>query len=345
MRKILNDINEALAVQKTYDGKKRSDLKDSDFLFPETKSFPIVSPTDVKDAISNYGRMSGKMTYDAFLRKLYNMCKRKGPSFVAALPQASKEKLGIKTESTDITTDTEDDSMLEDDAEYLNMACNALRNINSNIAAILNNINLDHVKENLTEPWVLGIIAVIEDNISSVHDFVKFNDPEDDSEEAEAARKKINHHKHQHKTKPTTNIPYRVIPGFLMRVGPSHNEQNEHESHEEPSENNEPTNDTDDAPSESPAGPAVNAGLSLVCDNCGSINEVGDETIMDEGYFTCASCGKMSTLASKSRPGLWENIRKKKEREGKDYKPAKRGDKDRPDSDQWKKLTEDNKKK
>jgi hypothetical protein len=46
-----------------------------------------------------------------------------------------------------------------------------------------------------------------------------------------------------------------------------------------------------------------------------------------------------------NRPGLWENIRKKREREGKDYKPAKRGDKDRPDSDQWKKLTKDNKKK
>jgi hypothetical protein len=39
------------------------------------------------------------------------------------------------------------------------------------------------------------------------------------------------------------------------------------------------------------------------------------------------------------KPGLWDNIRKKKEREGKNYKPAKRGDKDRPDSDQWKKLT------
>jgi hypothetical protein len=43
--------------------------------------------------------------------------------------------------------------------------------------------------------------------------------------------------------------------------------------------------------------------------------------------------------SAKSKPGLWENIRKKKEREGKNYKPAKRGDKDRPDPDQWKKLT------
>lgn len=38
------------------------------------------------------------------------------------------------------------------------------------------------------------------------------------------------------------------------------------------------------------------------------------------------------------RPGLWENIRKKKEREGKKYKPAKKGDKDRPDDDSFKKA-------
>lgn len=40
-----------------------------------------------------------------------------------------------------------------------------------------------------------------------------------------------------------------------------------------------------------------------------------------------------------SKPGLWDNIRKKKERMGKKYRPAKPGDKDRPDPDQWKKLT------
>jgi hypothetical protein len=43
--------------------------------------------------------------------------------------------------------------------------------------------------------------------------------------------------------------------------------------------------------------------------------------------------------AAKNLPGLWENIRKKRERMGKKYKPAKPGDKDRPDPDQWKKLT------
>lgn len=38
------------------------------------------------------------------------------------------------------------------------------------------------------------------------------------------------------------------------------------------------------------------------------------------------------------RPGLWENIRKKKDREGKNYKPAKKGDPDRPDPESWKKA-------
>ena len=41
---------------------------------------------------------------------------------------------------------------------------------------------------------------------------------------------------------------------------------------------------------------------------------------------------------AKEKPGLWENIRKKKEREGKNYKPAKPGDPDRPDKDAWKKA-------
>ena len=39
-----------------------------------------------------------------------------------------------------------------------------------------------------------------------------------------------------------------------------------------------------------------------------------------------------------SADGLWDNIRKKKEREGKNYKPAKKGDKDRPDPKSWKKA-------
>ena len=48
---------------------------------------------------------------------------------------------------------------------------------------------------------------------------------------------------------------------------------------------------------------------------------------------------------SKAKKGLWENIRDKKKREGKNYRPAKPGDKDYPDPDALKKAQESSKKK
>lgn len=86
------DISETEAYQKTYKGKTRSELKDSDFLFPETRSFPIVSPQDVRDAISNFGRMKSDMTYDTFIKKLYQKAKSKGSEFVAAIPEKTKKE-------------------------------------------------------------------------------------------------------------------------------------------------------------------------------------------------------------------------------------------------------------
>jgi len=53
-------------------------FKDSDFLFPATRSCPIVTASDVEAAISNFGRMSGNMPYDEFKRKLVSFVKEKG---------------------------------------------------------------------------------------------------------------------------------------------------------------------------------------------------------------------------------------------------------------------------
>jgi hypothetical protein len=112
-----------------------------------------------------------------------------------------------------------------DDNESLQMAIASLKNIVSNVNAIIDHVSDSRVQSNLTEAWVLATIAVVDDNISSVHDYVKFSESEDD------------------------------------------------------------------------------------------------------------------ILQASKKSGLWENIRKKKEREGKDYKPAKPGDEDRPDPSMWKKLT------
>ena len=72
----------------------------------------------------------------------------------------------------------------------------------------------------------------------------------------------------------------------------------------------------------------------------GSTEIILDESeayIPDENeYLDFGEEAEEYTFANK--PGLWENIRKKKEREGDDYKPAKPGDPDRPDPDSWKKA-------
>lgn len=43
-------------------------------------------------------------------------------------------------------------------------------------------------------------------------------------------------------------------------------------------------------------------------------------------------------ISEAGKTGLWENIRKKKERMGKNYRPAKPGSKDRPSKEAWKKA-------
>jgi hypothetical protein len=91
---LIVDISDQIFARK-FGGKKRSELKDSDFLFPKDRSFPIVSPQDIPHAISNFGRMKSNMSYDEFLKKLHEFAKKKGQAFVDALPEASKEKLGI----------------------------------------------------------------------------------------------------------------------------------------------------------------------------------------------------------------------------------------------------------
>tara|TARA_R110002020_G_scaffold214004_3_gene420978 strand:+ start:1920 stop:2891 length:972 start_codon:yes stop_codon:yes gene_type:complete len=73
-----------------YNGKKRSELKDSDFLDPKRRSFPVMSAQDVKDAVSSWGRYKGSMNYNEFKSKLIKRAKSIGAE--SALPKNWMDK-------------------------------------------------------------------------------------------------------------------------------------------------------------------------------------------------------------------------------------------------------------
>ncbi|MFN9953179.1 MAG: hypothetical protein ACK55I_08770 [bacterium] len=129
---------------------------------------------------------------------------------------------------TKAENETPEMELMEYKNDFYNMSVGSLRAIATHANEILDSLEKPHIKENLTESWLQGKIAITEDYMRTIHDFIMY------------------------------------------------------------------------------------------------VSEAAD------------------SISAADKPGLWENIRKKKEREGKKYKPAQPGDKDRPDSDQWEKLTKKN---
>lgn len=121
------------------------------------------------------------------------------------------------------------DNLEEYKQDFFEMSVGSLRAVATHAQHILDSLDDPSVKENLTESWLQGKIAVTEDHMSTIHDFIMY------------------------------------------------------------------------------------------------ITEAADNTYVAD------------------KAGLWDNIRKKKQKEGKKYRPARPGDKDRPDSEQWKKLTKNKK--
>ena len=139
-----------------------------------------------------------------------------------------KAEDGDFTEVEDMEVESPEMELMEYKYDFYKMSLGSIMSIAKHAQAIVDALDNPSVKEGLTESWLQGKIAVTEDYMITIHNFLMFGETETDTEGAEAA---------------------------------------------------------------------------------------------------------------KNLPGLWENIRKKKDRMGKKYKPAKPGDKDRPDPEQWKKLT------
>jgi hypothetical protein len=146
------------------------------------------------------------------------------------------------------------------------MSVGSINSIKKHADNILESLNDPMVKENLTESWLQGKIAITEDYMLTIHNYVMFvQDNDDEIEESEV-----------------------------------------------------------DAAAE-----------DLTVDNL-YIPEDSEYVTAEEVAFDEADI--LEYDIAKARPGLWENIRRKKQREGKNYKPAKPGDKDRPSKEAWKKA-------
>ena len=164
------------AAQKTYSGQKRGDLKDSDFLYPQERSFPIVTPADVKDAVNSFGRSKGK-NYEDFKRRLVRKVKSKGMEFVKALPQTIKDEYKIKA--------SEEEDLMEYKNEFIEMALGSIAVIADHAKEILDNANDPKVKENLSEPFLQQQIALAEDYMMTISNYVMYAQETDEETEME----------------------------------------------------------------------------------------------------------------------------------------------------------------
>lgn len=70
-------------------------------------------------------------------------------------------------------------------SDFLGMSIGSLRSIQGHVNAILANLENPNIKENLTESWLQGKIAITEDYMIMIHNYVMFNQEDDYSNASE----------------------------------------------------------------------------------------------------------------------------------------------------------------
>lgn len=75
--------------------------------------------------------------------------------------------------------------MMEYKNDFYEMSIGSIKSIMVHAQNILNALDQESVKENLTESWLQGKIAVTEDYIITIHNFVMFGRSETDTEGSE----------------------------------------------------------------------------------------------------------------------------------------------------------------
>lgn len=97
------------------------------------------------------------------------------------------EELRPKNPSKDVPIDGEtvadENSMTEYKKDFLEMNIGSLNAIMRKAQSILADLENPMVKNNLTESWLQGKIAITEDYMTTIHDFVKYVPSDDDKED------------------------------------------------------------------------------------------------------------------------------------------------------------------
>lgn len=230
--------------------------------------------------------------------------------------------------------ETPEQELMEYQNDFYQMSVGSLRAIMAHSQAIISALENPSVRENLTESWLQGKIAITEDYMRTIHDFVMF----------------VTEGKIKADSYNDINM-FELGPSTMKNLDDLYGDD----------EANEPLNNTNAALDalkrahscagtmiEKVAEPEVTQRLTSawkegkIDSACKSMGELHDYVMnlpLADDDKTLISKELSDDTTSGSKPGLWDNIRKKKEREGKNYRPAKPGDKDRPDPEQWKKLT------
>ena len=154
-----------------FGGKKRSELKDSDFLYPEDRSFPIVTPKDVHDAAKSFGRSKGK-NYEDFKKRLVSKARSKGPAFVAELPDTIKQENNIKASQGESLT-----------SQYADKAAEMLTELGVCASVILAATENEQYHAKLTEPWVFTKITIAKISSCAARYHLEFGDIKADEED------------------------------------------------------------------------------------------------------------------------------------------------------------------
>lgn len=80
------EIEVAAAADRDTTPAQREQMPAGDFVIPETRNFPVVTPSDIPAAVSSWGRYRGPVSFETFKQRIIRLAMRKGAEFVAALP-------------------------------------------------------------------------------------------------------------------------------------------------------------------------------------------------------------------------------------------------------------------